>query len=242
MSTPNNPEGIPNYPPQPGYPPTTPAQPGPYGQPGYPAQPQGFPQAGAPTPYPYPYPYPHAPAPMPPKQSNKALWITLSVIGGFLILSCIAGSVLIFYSVRGVAGTIENTIAPLATAASFCTDEARQEYTAAYNLFSSSLQAQESQDAFTQASQQHDSAEGQVTTCIPATRGRNAPSVSGNTATITIEMVRGGSSPDSSYATPTPGGYGGTSTTGTTYTGDLTLIKEDGVWKIDSIDSSLPIL
>lgn len=226
-----------NPPPYPGYQPYPGTAPNPYGQPapGQPTYPQPYP------PQPYGAPYPGYPVPPPPqKRSNKTLWIILGVVGGVLLLACVSCAGLAIWGFSQVANS------PIFVATEFCADEQAQNYNSAYNLLSSNLQGQISQTQFVQDNQNADSASGTVSACdaVPADA---ADQSSGTSQSFTVEVTRGGSSPGSAGDTGSGGDTGiggssggtGTSALGTTTTGTMTLIQENGSWKIDSIDQSL---
>jgi hypothetical protein len=218
-----NPPPYPGYQPYPGAP--TQPNPYPYGQPGMPTYPQPYP----PQPYGAPYPgYPVAP----PKNSNKTPWIVLSVVGGVLLLACISCAALVFYLGSQVASS--PLFGSTLTATSFCTDAQTQNYSEAYKLLSSNLQNQIGEDQFVQDNQNADSASGTVTACAPSPSDQTAQSSSSVTSvSFTVAVTRGASSAGSA------GGDTGSGSGGTTTTGTMTLIKENGSWKVDSIDSSL---
>jgi hypothetical protein len=189
----------------PGQPPNSypyPAQPG-YGQPAY-----GQPGYGQ---YPYPYGYPY---PQPQKRSNRTLWIVLGIVGGVLVL-CIATCAV---GIALLSGPLANAIGPSVTAASFCAEEEQSNYTAAYNLLSTTLQQQMGETQWDQANQAREASNGVVQNCAPVTS--SGLSVSGNTATIQLQLTLNDG----------------------THTGPITLVKEGSRWKIDSIDPGLGIL
>lgn len=222
MSTPDTPQG------QPPYPPTTPAQ-QPYPaapQPPYPpySYPPAYGQPGAPGAYPPPYPYPYPYPPMPPqqpKQSHKALWITLSILGGVILLSCIACSAFAAISLNRVGKQITSSLGPTLTAQEFCSDMEIQDYDSAYSLFSANLQSQVTSDQWSAKNQARDLSDGQVSACTVMPNS-NLPQ--GGRANLQIQITRNGD----------------TSSTATgSQTGVLTIIQEGSQWKIDNIDASL---
>ena len=224
MSSPNDPTDpnisrTPEYPPQPEY----------YGQaPGYPAYAQGNPptQPSQPYPQPAPQPYPpyqpypgqYAPPPMPPKKSNRTLWIVLASIGGVLLLLCVACSVLAV----ALGGQIGKQLGPAFGAAytlgTFCAAEQDQDYSTAYAQFSSNLQNQLTSDQFASNAATQDSENGKVTNCATDSSDPNGTSISDNQVMFTLRVQRAN---------------------GPTTTGSVTLVKENGDFKIDSLDSSL---
>lgn len=221
MSGPNYPpypEGNPYYPtapgggqqpeyPQPAYPP-----PG-YGQPGYP--PGYYGQPGYPPPQGQYPPYPPA---QPPQRSNRGVWITCGVIAAVLVVVCIGAGAAIAALGGRVGGTLFNTVGVAATASQFCVDEEKQQYAAAYQLLSPSLQSSMTQDQFIQNSQAHDASDGTITNCTPSSRSGNVR-FSGDTVTLDLEVTR--NQPAS---------------------GSVTFKQVGSGWKIDSIDASLGLL
>ncbi len=210
---PQNPPPYPGYPPYPGdAPQQSPYGQSPYGQPPYGQQPYGPPQV-----YPgYPgYPVP----PQPQKNSNRTLWIILGVVGGVLVLACVlcVGGVFFLGSQLFNNPTIASTIA----VTNFCADEESQQYVRAYNLLSSSMQSQRTQSDFIQRSQSLDTSQGTVSQCQPTTSSTNP--ATDTSASIPVTVMRG------------------TGSTATTTNGTITLVKESGGWKIDSIDPSLSL-
>jgi hypothetical protein len=224
MSSPNDPtdpniQRAPEYPPQPEY--YAPA-------PGYPTYTQGNPptQPSQPYPQPVPQPYPpyqpypgqYAPPPMPPKTSNRTLWIVLGSVGGALLLLCITCSVVAV----ALGGQIGKQFGPAFGAAytvgTFCAAEQNQDYSTAYAQFSSNLQNQLTSDQFASAAASHDAGNGKVTSCATDSSNPNGTSISDNQVTFTLRIQRAN---------------------GPTTTGSVTLVKENGDFKIDSLDASL---
>lgn len=209
---PQNPPPYQGYPPYPGEVP----QQSPYGQPPYGQQPYGQQPYGPPQVYPG---YPGYPAPQPQKNSNRTLWIILSVVGGVLVISCLACVGLIVF----LGGQLFSSPVFGSTLAvtQFCTYEKDQQYPQAYRLLSSSMQNQMTQDQFTQRSQSLDTSQGVVSQCVPSTSGTNL--ATDTSASFPVTVTRG------------------TGSTATTTNGTITLVKESGSWKIDSIAPSLSL-
>jgi hypothetical protein len=155
--------------------------------------------------------------PQPQKNSNRTLWIILGVVGGVLVLACLACVGLVIFLGSQVASNpiFGSTLA----VTSFCTDEETQRYDQAYKLLSSSMQSQTLQDQFTQRSQSLDTSQGTVSQCEPTPSGNFQPS--DTSATFDVQVKRG------------------TGSTATTTNGTITLVNQSGSWKIDSIASSL---
>lgn len=230
------------YPPYPPYPPasTTPAgmplgaagtapqppgPPQPEGQPfpqppyGYPPYP--YPSAAYPPPTQYGHPYPYA-VPQPARGSNRTLWITLSIIGGVLLVVCVSCSVLFAISIGRAANSFNQLLGPTLAATTFCVDVQDQEYSAAYDQLSRTLQSQMTRDQFVAAASARDQASGPVTDCTPDT---NSPptGTSESPTLVHVTVIRGSDSSGGAF----------------TYRGNLTLVQEGSTWKIDAIDSSL---
>lgn len=215
---PQNPPPYPEYPTTPSYaPPSSPYGPPPYGQPVYGQQPYGAPPV-------YPgYPgYPGYPVP-PQTNSNRTLWIVLSVVGGVLVLSCVLCVGVFFWAGSRILGS--PLIGSATTLGEFCSYEERQNYQQAYGLFSSNLQNQMTQSQFAQASQNHDTTSGPVTYCSTSASSQgNAPQASDTSASFPVVVTRGSGS------------------TATSANGTITLVKQNGAWKVDSVDQSLGLI
>jgi hypothetical protein len=164
--------------------------------------------------------------------SSKALWIILSIVGAVLIISCITGVVFVARSVGSGFSSITRTVDAEVTVQEFCTAVETQDYTTAYQHLSSNLQQTYSQDQFTQDNTNFDNTLGQVTSCSVS----GQPVASGSQVSVTVNVERTPPSP-----TPDSSGNIGTSSP-SNETGQVTLIQENGQWKIDSIDSSLSLL
>jgi hypothetical protein len=108
---------------------------------------------------------------------------------------------------------------PLSTTSTFCTDLKAQKYSDAYVLLSAGYQKQVSSTAFTQISQLHDQLDGKVQACglagIQGTGGFNL-NLNPQTASFNAQVTRNHS-----------------------YTGAISLVKQNGSWKIDVVDESL---
>lgn len=217
------------YPPYPGAPAGTPSgapgatqgQPSPTAPYGYPQYP--YPSGSAPAQYPYPYPYPYA-VPQPARKSNRALWITLSIAGAALLVVCVSCSVLFAVGLGRAANSFNQLLGPEIAASTFCVDVQEQRYSAAYDQLSRNLQSQMTRDQFESAASARDQASGPVTDCTPDTNDQSVDT-SGPPTLVHVTVTR-------------TSGSGGTSL----YPGDLTLVREDSVWKIDAIDSSLELI
>jgi hypothetical protein len=164
---------------------------------------------GYPTPY-YPPNYPPMPAPSR-SRSNRTLAIVLGVIGAVALVGCAAGTLLVI----SVFNAASNFVGPIAAVTQFCQDEENQDYTAAYQLLSSNVRQNYSEDQFITFSQSRDSTDGDVTAC-QVTSG-NTPQITGSTATLSLTDTL-----DASQVV-----------------GPVTLVKESGQWYLDSADSSL---
>lgn len=218
------------YPPSPPYPPYAPNPAGmPLGAPGQPPPnspygypPYPYPSAAYPPPAQYAYPYPYA-VPQPARESNRALWITLSIVGGVLLVVCVSCSVLFAISIGRAASSVSQLVGPTIAADTFCVDMQEQRYSAAYDQLSRTLQSQMTRTQFVSDANARDQASGPVTDCTPDT---NAPAAdtNGPSALVHMSVTRGS-------------GSGALISSG-----DLTLVREESTWKIDAIDSSLGLI
>ncbi|HEU5441490.1 MAG TPA: hypothetical protein VFU88_19555 [Ktedonobacterales bacterium] len=189
-------------------PPTLPSTPPPR-QPQYPYQ---YPYPG---PYPYPYPYPYGPAPQPPKRSNTALWVTLSILAGVIVLSCVGCGVALVFVARSVpTETFVSALGPQITATQFCTAEETGDYVGAYELFSTTLRDQWTQDQWTAANQAREQHNGAVRDCQVVPTGGSTTS---DTTTVQVQVTLDDGE----------------------HTGSLTLVNDSGLWEIDAIDPGL---
>jgi hypothetical protein len=155
---------------------------------------------------------------MPPKRSNRTLWIVLGSVGGALLLIC---GVCTFAAIA-LGGQIGKQFGPAFGAAytvgTFCAAEQEQDYTTAYAQFSSNLQNQITSDQFAGNAATQDTENGKVTNCATDSSDPNGTSISDNQVTFTLRIQRAD---------------------GPTTTGSVTLVKDGGDFKIDSLDSSL---
>lgn len=88
-----------------------------------------------------------------PRKSNRWVWIVL----GILALLCLLGSMLFAFGAGVAVVTIGG---PTIASDQYYTAIRNQDYARAYTYLGSSLKAELSQEAFTQAAQQQDAAEG----------------------------------------------------------------------------------
>jgi hypothetical protein len=218
MSNPNDPtdpniQRTPDYPPQPEY----------YAQaPGYPTYAQGYPPtppAQPQQPYPpyQPYPGQYAPPPMPQKQSNRTLWIVLGSVGAALVLICGVCAFAVIALGGQIGKALSPTIGASVTLANFCAAMQNQDYSQAYAQFSTSLQEQLTEDQFTTIAAGQDTASGTVTSCSTDSSNSSRTSISDTQATLPVRIER---------------------STGLAITGDVTMVKEGGTFKIDRLDLS----
>ena len=215
-------EGMPGQPGPYGQPgmgePTMPSYP-PYGQPAMPSQPMypyGQPAAPSQPMYPYGMPGQYGPpsqgfpGPMTvaaPRRSHRGLWIGLVI--ALLVLGTLSGGGVFAFS---------QYQAPANAAVQFCNALENGNYLTAYEMFSSGLQAQYQQTAFTQGAQALDTLEGHVTACKQATGNAYSYTLFGSTATVQTVITRG---------------------TSADLKGLLRLKSEGGAWKVDGIDTAL---
>src|SRR5262249_6979326 len=112
----------------------------------------------------------------------------------------------------------EQTRQPVDAALAFCDDLKAQHYVAAYGRLSHAYQARVSKDQFVAAATLHDTVDGKVVDCSTPNTGVALSfdlSPSGKT-TLSARITRNQS-----------------------FAGQLSLLKEGGAWRIDSIDQSL---
>lgn len=176
-------------------PPTQYAGPNPYEMP--PTQyagPSNNPQQYGPPPY---NPSQYAPPPVPgyaqvpqqPKRSLRWLWITLSIVGGVLVLSC-AGCVIA--SAMGYNFLKTTVVGPTEVANSYYQAIENQDYSQAYGYLANNMQTTSgqtlSQNLYTTAAQGKDTTDGQVTNFTQTNFSNN-----NGVASITMTVTRNGS-------------------------------------------------
>lgn len=150
-----------------------------------------------------------APSTKPVRKRRHPVLIALIVVVVLLLLG--AGGV--FAYAQSVRGAIT------AAAQSFCTDLKAQNYTGAYGMLSSGYQAKVTQQQFTQASQLHDQIDGKVQGCSAGAGGGGLDALlqlGSTSVTFPAQITRN-----------------------KTLTGDMTLINQNGAWKVNAIDTSL---
>ena len=220
------------------------AQQPPYGQPPYTSPyeqqysqpPPVTPPPYMPDPYQVPPVYPppmYMPPPQPqPPRSNKTLWIVLSIVGGVLLLLIGLCSVTFYYAgrslntfstqVQATATAIQQTTvadepSPQQQAQNYYLAISAQDYSGAYNYFSSSATQGDgstlTQTTFTQQAQARDISDGNVTD-YTATADPN------DATKVTVQVTRAG-------VNGTPN----------TYTVHLTFMQGDFQWEISSFDT-----
>jgi|SRR5579859_376853 len=182
---------------------TQPTYPPPYGQ-----QPYGQPPAyGIP-------PVPGYAAPPPQKKSLRWLWITLGIVGGLVVLSCVGCSIL-WASVIGPS--FNKGFQSSLVANNYYQAIKNQNYALAYTYLDTtnvSVQNQQvTQDLFTTLAQAADTTKGPVTAYkyVTLTTDNSDP----NSATVTMSVTRGGQ----------------------TYDVHLKLHQVGGTWKITDADN-----
>lgn len=197
----------------------------------------GAPPYGAPPDYAQPYGTPPGYAQPQPKKSNRALWITLGIIGGVLILACGTCAVLFSLGIYSFGQTVKTSVssleatataaiattnadltatsatAPTQTAEAYYTAIQGQDYTTAYSYLDSNLTTPSgtpvTQNLFATAAQSRDSSLGKVTN-FTATADSTDPTK------VTITVTRGSGAP---------------------YTVHMQLSDTSGEWKIVSYDN-----
>ena len=203
-----------NQPQQPYEPPTQYTPPPEYNQP-Y-AQPPAYgqpPYSGVP-------PMPPMPSYEQPQRSSlRWLWITLAIVGGILVLGC-GGCIIASVAGLGIFGrAVSTAIAPSATANSYYNAIKKQDYATAFTYLDTSGASvkgqQVTKDAFIILGQTIDATKGTVSSFSQSGISLNTSTSSGNTATVTMDVTRNGSS----------------------YTVHLELRQENNVWKITSVDN-----
>jgi hypothetical protein len=133
------------------------------------------------------------------------------VVGGLLIVITAGGVGLFAYATAQSARPVE-------AAQEFCGDLKAQQYTSAYELLSNSYQKKMKEQQYVQNAQLQDQVDGTVQSCGPQSGSSSGFSLdfNRNTATISAQIVRK-----------------------KTFTGNLSLIKQGGDWRIDSVPQSL---
>lgn len=147
-----------------------------------------------------------------PRRSRRGLWITLGSILGVLAVAC---GLLGYFVVIPILQQDAEISAAAVTARNFCSDLTSQNYSAAYDMFSAGYQSSVTRDQFVQASKLRDQLEGNVTSCPIPNSGPNV-SAGVNTVTLFVSLARQA-----------------------TTQGSITLVKRDGVWKLDKVDDAL---
>jgi ketosteroid isomerase-like protein len=141
---------------------------------------------------------------------NRPRWL-LPVIAAVLLLLIAAGGLYVLGR--------KSFDAPLSAANSFCTDLKAQRYSDAYALLSTAYQARVDAKTFAQLSQVHDQLDGKVKQCglagLPGSGGFSL-NINPTNATLNAQIIRNRS-----------------------YTGAVTLVKQNGDWKIDSLDDAV---
>ena len=179
-----------------------PQQPPPYQPPLYQQQQYGM----APT--------PNYAQPQPPKRSLRWLWITLGIIAGIIVLSCIGCAVASAFGISFLAKTVGQ---PAVVASSYYQAIKQQDYAKAFTYLDTSAISlpngqQATETAFTAAGQALDQVQGAVTSYTPSNVQTN-----NGIATITMTVMRQHSS--SSYQV------------------HLELKQQGNDWKITKLDS-----
>lgn len=178
-----------------------PPQQPPYGQPQWSPPPE---QYGQP---PYGAPQYGVPPAQPPKRSLRWLWITLGIVGGIILLSCIGCGILF---ATGFS-LIKNTVQPAVIATQYYQALQQHDYTKAYSYLDPNITAQGgalTQNLFTQGAQAAEALKGPISSYTPS-----STNVNNNTANITMTVTRNNSS----------------------YSVQLTLKQEGNDWKITRI-------
>ncbi len=164
-------------------------------------------------------PVPTYAQPQPQRASLRWLWITLAIVGGILVLGC-GGCIIASVAGIGIFGrAVSTAIAPSTTANSYYNAIKKQDYGTAFtylDISGASVEGQQvSKDAFIILGQTIDATKGTVSSFSQSGISLNTSTSSGNTATVTMDVTRNGSS----------------------YTVHLELRQENNVWKITSVDN-----
>jgi hypothetical protein len=149
--------------------------------------------------------------------------ITCSILAILVLMTCGLVGLGIYRYVTSAVQLASKTIPARGTLLAFCVAEMTGNYDNAYQQFSSGLQQQVSETAFTQGSQQHDQQNGKVTAC--ARSNSSVDTASGNTATMQVDVTRAS--------------LDGTSTH---YSGSIVFVQEGSDMHIDQIASALDLL
>jgi Protein of unknown function (DUF3828) len=191
-----------------------------YGQPQQPTyeQPpwgQQPPPQYAPTQYGTPYGAPPVPGyaqPQPPRRSRRALWITLGILGGLLLLSCIVCGIFFAFGIGFFARTVG---APVNVVDQYYNAIKSQRYDTAYSYLDPNLTATNgqplTQQVYANAAQAQDTDKG-----IVSSFSVGSISVNNDTASMTVTVKRANAP---------------------SYDVHLQLRQESGTWKITSYDS-----
>lgn len=150
-----------------------------------------------------------APPTKPVRKRRHPVRVALLIILMLLVIG--AGGLFLY------AQSVEGAIA--AAAQNFCSDLKAQNYSGAYALLSTSYQAKVTPQQFSQAGQLHDQIDGKVQNC----------SASGGASGLGALLQLG----STSVTFPTH------IARNKTLSGDMTLVKQGGAWKVDALDESL---
>jgi len=180
--------------------------------------PQYAPPVYLPPAQPYPQPVVYV-------QQRRSGWLSIScsVLVIILLMTCGLVGVVIYRDITSAVGQASKTIPARFTLVFFCGAEVSQQYSTAYQQFSTDLQQQVAADKFTQDSQQLDQTNGTVTAC--ARSSSSSDIVSGSTVTMQVDVTR----------TPTVG-------QNNVSHGSIVLVQEGNNWRIDQIDASLGLM
>lgn len=148
-----------------------------------------------------------------PPSPQRPRWLIPVIVAALVIVVC-----------GGIAGVVyaigQSALqAPMDTATTFCNDLRAQKYTDAYSLLSSDYEGHVTGKDFTAFNQVHDQLDGKVRQCGLAGLQNNGGfnlNLNPQTASFNAQITRNRS-----------------------YTGEVSLVKQNGSWKIDSVDDSL---
>lgn len=153
-------------------------------------------------------------APVPPrrgKRSRRGVWIALLLVVALLAVA--GGGVVAFASAQ--AGAVAQATHR------YCAALLADDYVAAYDALASELQARTPRDTFVANGKLHDQIDGRVTACAATDSAASGPlgsipEIGSTTLTLNASIRRA-----------------------IAYTGPITVVKQDGDWKIASVAASL---
>jgi len=132
-----------------------------------------------------------------------------------IVLSCVACGFALALAARNVpTGALNSTFGPQITTTQFCAAEASGDYVGAYELFSTQLQQQWTQQQWSDANQAREQSNGDVRNCEILSGG---DAHGADTVNVQLQLMLNDGQ----------------------HTGSLQLVNQDGAWVIDMIDTAL---